>query len=167
MTYGVTAGIAFSGNLVTMYLFYELLTLVTFPLVLHPMTKEAMRASRKYLYYSIGGAAFAFIGLIFVIQYSATGTTEFVPGGVLSLTAAEGDRGTLLRLYSCILRVRSKSSGISMPRLASEGHCGSHAGDGPPACGSCSQNQCASPFCGLPISAMVRSSCGEARHSGW
>ena len=78
---------------------YELLTLVTFPLVLHPMTKEAMRASRKYLYYSIGGAAFAFIGLIFVLKYSATGTTEFVPGGVLSLTAAEGDRGTLLFVY--------------------------------------------------------------------
>ena len=99
MTYGVTAGIAFSGNLVTMYLFYELLTLVTFPLVLHPMTKEAMRASRKYLYYSIGGAAFAFIGLIFVIQYSATGTTEFVPGGVLSMAAAEGNRGMLLFVY--------------------------------------------------------------------
>lgn len=99
MTYGVTVGVAFSGNLVTMYLFYELLTLVTFPLVLHPMTKEAMRASRKYLYYSIGGAAFAFIGLIFVLKFSAAGNTEFVPGGVLSLAAANGERGTLLFVY--------------------------------------------------------------------
>ena len=85
MTYGVTSGIALAGNLVTMYLCYEMLTLVTFPLVLFPMTKEAKRASRQYLYYSIGGAAFAFIGLVFVLSYSVTGNTEFVPGGILNL----------------------------------------------------------------------------------
>lgn len=72
MTYGVTAGIAMAGNMITLYLFYELLTLVTFPLVLYPMTKEAMRASRKYLYYSIGGAAFAFwvwyFSLVFLLM---------------------------------------------------------------------------------------------------
>lgn len=99
MTYGVTAGIAFAGNLVTMYLFYEMLTLVTFPLVLFPLTAEAVRASRKYLYYSIGGAAFAFIGLVFVLGYSATGNTEFLPGGVLDVTAAAGRRNVLLLVY--------------------------------------------------------------------
>ena len=40
MTYGVTMGIAFAGSLITLYLFYETLTLVTFPLVLHPLTRE-------------------------------------------------------------------------------------------------------------------------------
>lgn len=99
MTYGITSGIAFSGNLVTLYLFYEILTLVTFPLVLHPMTKEARRASRTYLYYSISGAAFAFIGLIFVLSYSATGTTEFIPGGVLNLDGARGKKSVLLLAY--------------------------------------------------------------------
>ena len=99
MTYGVTAGIAFAGNLLTMYLFYEMLTLVTFPLVLYPMTKEARRASRKYLYYSIGGAAFAFIGLVFVLRYSVTGSTEFMPGGVLDMAAAEANRNVLLFIY--------------------------------------------------------------------
>lgn len=99
MTYGVTAGIAFAGNLVTMYLFYEMLTLVTFPLVLFPLTREAVRASRKYLYYSIGGAAFAFIGLVFVLNFSATGNTEFLPGGVLDLSAAAGSRNVLLFVY--------------------------------------------------------------------
>lgn len=99
MTYGVTAGIALAGNLVTLYFFYEMLTLVTFPLVLHPMTKAAARASRKYLYYSIGGAAFAFIGLIFVLNYSAAGNTEFVPGGILSPAAAAGSEGVLLLAY--------------------------------------------------------------------
>lgn len=99
MTYGVTVGIAFAGNLITLYLFYEILTLVTFPLVLFPLTKEAARASRTYLYYSIGGAAFAFIGIIFVLSFSATGNTDFVPGGVLDLAAAQNRRGTLLFVY--------------------------------------------------------------------
>lgn len=99
MTYGVTVGIAFAGNLVTLYLFYELLTLVTFPLVLHPMTKEAAQASRRYLYYSIGGAAFAFIGLVFVLSFSSTGNTDFLPGGVLDLAAAMPRRNTLLFIY--------------------------------------------------------------------
>lgn len=88
MTYGVTAGIAMSANLITMYLFYEMLTLVTFPLVLHPMTKEARFASRRYLYYSIGGAGFAFLSIAFILRFSVTGTTVFVPGGVLNLQEA-------------------------------------------------------------------------------
>lgn len=99
MTYGVTVGIAFSGNLVTLYLFYELLTLVTFPLVLHPMTKAAARASRKYLYYAIGGAAFAFIGIVFVLNFSSTGNTRFIPGGIMDLGAAQSKQGTLLLVY--------------------------------------------------------------------
>ena len=57
-TYGVTLGIAMSGNMLTMYCFYELLTLVTVPLVMHTLTREAVLASRKYFYYSLGGAAF-------------------------------------------------------------------------------------------------------------
>lgn len=99
MTYGVTAGIALSGNLITMYLFYELLTLVTFPLVLHPMTKEAQRASRTYLYYSIGGAAFAFMSIVFVLHFSATGNVDFVPGGVLDLQKAAEWRSVLNLLF--------------------------------------------------------------------
>lgn len=99
ITYGVTAGIALSGNLMTLYLFYELLTLSTFPLVLFPMTKEAVRASRKYLYYSIGGAAFAFLGLVFVLSFSFTGNTEFMPGGILEMGGASAKRNTLLFIY--------------------------------------------------------------------
>lgn len=72
LTYSVTLGIAFAGNLLTLYLFYELLTLVTVPLVMHDMTPEALQASRKYLYYSLGGAAFAFMGIVFLAYYGAT-----------------------------------------------------------------------------------------------
>lgn len=99
MTYGVTLGISLASNLLTMYFFYELLTLVTVPLVMHTLTREAILASRKYLYYSLGGAAFAFIGLIFVIIYGST--TDFVLGGVLDLTKI-GDRTNVLLLIYVI-----------------------------------------------------------------
>ena len=78
MTYGVVMGIAFASNLLTMYVFYEMLTLVTFPLVLHPMTEKAVKAARTYLAYSLGGAAFGLIGLIFMLYL---GSTSFVLGG--------------------------------------------------------------------------------------
>lgn len=99
MTYGVTAGIALAGNLITLYLFYEMLTLATFPLVLFPMTREAVRASRKYLYYSIGGAAFAFLGLVFVLTFSAIGSTDFRAGGMLDVALASSRKNTLLFIY--------------------------------------------------------------------
>ncbi len=97
MTYGVTLGIALAGNLLTMYFFYELLTLVTVPLVMHTLTREAILASRKYLYYSLGGAAFAFIGLIFIIVYGST--TDFVLGGVLDAAKIGGKTNSLLLIY--------------------------------------------------------------------
>ena len=83
MTYGVTLGIAFSGNILTMYFFYELLTLVTVYLVMHPMHKKAIRASRMYLYYSLGGAAFAFLSIICLTVFGDT--SNFVLGGVLDM----------------------------------------------------------------------------------
>ncbi len=99
ISYGVTLGVALAGNLVTMYLFYEMLTFATFPLVMHPMTTEAARATRQYLYYSIGGAAFAFIGLVTVLSFSAIGTTEFVAGGMLDPAAASDRKNLLLFVY--------------------------------------------------------------------
>ena len=88
MSYGVTSGIALSGNLFTLYAFYELLTLSTIPLVLHKMDSPSIHACRAYMYYSIGGAALAFIGMIFVITYGVDLSTDFVYGGALSPDAA-------------------------------------------------------------------------------
>lgn len=95
MTYGVTLGIAMAEDYITMYCFYEFLTIVTVPLVMHTLTREAILASRKYLYYSLGGAAFAFISLIFIIYYGTT--NKFVYGGVLD-KALIGDRTNVLLL---------------------------------------------------------------------
>lgn len=100
VTYGVTLGIAFAEDMLTMYFFYELLTLVTVPLVLHTLTREAVLASRKYLYYSLGGAAFAFIGLVFLLTYGVT--VNFTYGGVLEPGALDGRQTNVLLLIYCI-----------------------------------------------------------------
>ena len=80
LSYGVTAGVALSANLITMYFFYELLTLVTVPLVAHSTDRRSMAAARKYIVYSIGGAALSLVGI--VLLYTRTGCTDFVYGGV-------------------------------------------------------------------------------------
>ena len=97
MTFGVTLGIAYSANLPTMYCFYELLTLVTVPLVMHTLSREAILASRTYLYYSLGGAAFAFIGMVFILSYGRT--SEFIPGGVLDITRLGGKENLMQIVY--------------------------------------------------------------------
>ena len=97
MTYGVTLGIAFSANILTLYFFYELLTLVTFYLVMHPMTKKAIRASRVYLYFSLGGAAFAFLSIICLMVFGDANT--FALGGVMDLQKVSGNVNLVLTLF--------------------------------------------------------------------
>jgi len=80
-TYGITLGISMANNILSLYVFYEMLTLVTMPLILHTLTREAILATRTYLVYSIGGAAFAFIGMVFIIVYAKN--PNFVYGGVV------------------------------------------------------------------------------------
>ena len=94
-SFGVTLGIAFSANMMTMYLFYELLTLATLPLVMQPMTKAAKKAGIKYLVYSISGAALAFIGLVFLAIHDAV---DFTLGG--HLAGYDGDLSMLLAVFA-------------------------------------------------------------------
>lgn len=94
ITYGVLIGLDFSGNLITMYLFYELMTLVSLPLVIHTLTKEAIMAGLKYLFYSFCGAYMALFGLFFLNHYGNTLT--FSPGGVLDMNLVGGNEGLIL-----------------------------------------------------------------------
>ena len=80
ISFGVTLGIAFSANILTMYLFYELLTLSTLPLVMHSLDGKARYAGRVYLIYSMSGAALGFIAMVFLIRY---GAPMFLLGGEL------------------------------------------------------------------------------------
>ncbi len=97
MTYGITLGISFAGNLMTMYMFYEMLTLVTIPLMMHGLDFKSIDATRKYVRYSIGGAAFAFIGFIAVYTYGDS--MEFTLGGVLNGSGAQSHKTLLLVIY--------------------------------------------------------------------
>lgn len=97
VTYGVTLGIALAENILTMYFFFEMLSLVTLPLVMYTRTREAILASRSYLYYMLGGAAFAFIGMVFILTYGTT--SSFVPGGVLDQNAIGGRSDMMLLIY--------------------------------------------------------------------
>lgn len=77
-----TVGLALSGNLLTFLVFYELLTLATFPLVVHNGTPAALRAGRVYLAYTLGGGAVAMVGV--ALLHSLSGSPQFIPGGYLS-----------------------------------------------------------------------------------
>lgn len=94
LLYGVLVALDFSGNLVTMYFFYELMTLTSMPLVLHNGSKEAIMAALKYLFYSMAGAYMALFG-IFVLYQNCTSLT-FQVGGTLNGLVAGGNHEILL-----------------------------------------------------------------------
>jgi multicomponent Na+:H+ antiporter subunit D len=77
-----TVGVALAGNLLTFVLFYELLTLATYPLIVHRGTEEARHAGRTYLTYTIIGGALLLIGTVWL--YGLTGTLEFTHRGFLA-----------------------------------------------------------------------------------
>jgi len=79
---GVLSGLCMAKNLVTFYLFYEAMTLMTVPLVMHDRTKEAIAAGIKYLVYSVFGASAALFGIFYL--NGVCDTLNFVPGGSLS-----------------------------------------------------------------------------------
>lgn len=108
ITFGVTLGIALAEDIVTMYCFYEMLSLVTLPLIMHTLTREAILASRTYLYYSLGGAAFAFIGMIFILMYGTT--ANFVPGGVLDVAKIDNKQVFLLVYLLCFMGFSVKAA---------------------------------------------------------
>jgi multicomponent Na+:H+ antiporter subunit D len=78
-----TMGVAFSANLFTTFLFYELITLSTFPLVAHTETPEAIRSSRRYITYLLGTSIAFQLSAIF-LTYNAAGTLEFSNHGILA-----------------------------------------------------------------------------------
>ena len=91
-------GIAFAGNMLTLFVFYEVLTLSTFPLVTHSGTNEAKRAGRVYLGILIGTS----IGLQLVAviwTWSVAGTLDFRDGGILPGSISAGLTAVLIGLY--------------------------------------------------------------------
>ena len=92
-------GVAFAANVFTLFVFYELITLSTFPLVTHAGTKKARNAGRMYLGILMG-TSIAFLLLALVWTWFATGTTEFTPGGILAGKVEGTQLMILLALYA-------------------------------------------------------------------
>ena len=92
-----TIGVAFSANLLTMYLFYEMLSLATYPLVTHHQDREARSSGRKYLLY-IMGTSIAFVLPAMLICYDLSGTLEFGRQGFLAGTGSKPLMALLLVL---------------------------------------------------------------------
>ena len=93
-----TMGIAFAGNLMTLFLFYEILTLSTYPLVAHKGDEKTVRSARVYL----GILLSTSIGLLLpaiIWTYMATGTGDFAPGGILEGKVEGPMVGLLLGLF--------------------------------------------------------------------
>jgi multicomponent Na+:H+ antiporter subunit D len=90
-----TIGVAFSANLLTLYLFYEMLSLATYPLVTHHQDHEGRSSGRKYLLY-IMGTSIAFVLPAMLISYDLAGTLEFAKQGFLAGTGSKALMGLLL-----------------------------------------------------------------------
>ena len=93
-----TVGLAFAADLLTFFLFYEMLTICTYPLVIHDETPEALKAGRKYLTYTLIGGAFVLIGA--VIVHDAVGTLSLGHPGILT---ADVGTGTLALIFGLLI----------------------------------------------------------------
>lgn len=93
-----TMGIAFAENLVTLFLFYEVLTISTYPLVAHKGDRDTVRSARVYIGILLSTSIALLLPAI-IWTYVVAGTTDFAPGGILSGNIAGPAVGVLLALY--------------------------------------------------------------------
>lgn len=91
-------GVAFAGNLLTFLICYEVLTISTYPLIIHKETPEAISAGRKYLVYTLTAGAVLFLCVAWT--YKISGTTDFVAGGFL---AGKAEPRTLIVLFALFM----------------------------------------------------------------
>lgn len=91
-------GVAFAANVFTLFVFYEVLTLVTYPLVVHHGTEAARRGGRTYMTLLLGSSTVLLLPAL-VFTWHVAGTTEFVQGGILAGTLTGTALTALLVLY--------------------------------------------------------------------
>lgn len=103
-----TMGVAFAGNLFTLYIFYEYLTVCTYPLVVHTRTAEATRAGIKYIVYGFGGGALILASLFVIL--SLTGTLDFAAGGIFGPVSPENRGLPALIFILCITGFSTKAA---------------------------------------------------------
>jgi multicomponent Na+:H+ antiporter subunit D len=97
-----TMGVALSANLFTLFLFYEALTLVTYPLVGHKETAEARAGARKYIIYLLGAAKLLLVAAL-ILTYNVAGTLEFRKGGILPVSELAAEPTLLYVVFALFL----------------------------------------------------------------
>jgi multicomponent Na+:H+ antiporter subunit D len=95
-----TVGVALAGNMITFLLFYELLTLSTYPLIVHRGTEESRQAGRIYLRYTIAGGALLLVGTVWL--YDVAGSLEFIHRGVVA-GLGDSDRAALTAIFVLLI----------------------------------------------------------------
>ena len=93
LSQGALMGMDLSSNLISMYFFYEMITLLSMPLVLYERTRESISAALRYLFYSVAGAFLALLTIFFLYRYSPEMT--FTKGGSLDAAMAAGHETAL------------------------------------------------------------------------
>ncbi len=99
---GVLMGLCFAGSIITFYMFFEAMTLLTMPLVMHSGKKESVAAGIKYLIYSVLGASLVLLGVFVLTPYVTT--FSFTAGGVLNTEKVAGHEGRVL-LFAFLMLV--------------------------------------------------------------
>jgi multicomponent Na+:H+ antiporter subunit D len=96
-----TMGVALAGNLVTFLVFYELLTLATYPLVVHRGDAASLKAGRTYLLYTLAGGALVLTGTMLLHAWHGAG--DFVVGGLLAQAETRPPDGALRALFAVLI----------------------------------------------------------------
>ena len=104
-------GGAFAANLFTLVIFYEVLSLVTYPLVYHHEDEEGWRGSRKYLVYLMGASKSVLLAAL-ALTYHVAGSLDFVPGGLLA--GVDASAALLTVVYFCYLFGFAKAAVMPM-----------------------------------------------------
>ena len=102
VVHGTLNGLVFAGGMITYYLFYELMSLLSVPLILHNRSREAIKGGLKYLFYSLFGAYLVLFGIFFLNRFADS--LMFLPGGTLNPDAVAGNEKLMLVVaFSMIL----------------------------------------------------------------
>ncbi|MDK1377375.1 MULTISPECIES: monovalent cation/H+ antiporter subunit D family protein [unclassified Sinorhizobium] len=111
MSLAAAVGGAFAANLFTLVIFYEVLSLVTYPLVYHHEDEESWKGSRKYLVYLMGASKSVLLAAL-ALTYHIAGSLDFVPGGLLA--GANAPAALLTVVYFCYLFGFAKAAVMPM-----------------------------------------------------
>ncbi len=109
-TLGALMGLCFAGSIITFYIFFEAMTLLTMPMVMHSGKKDAVAAGIKYLIYSVLGASLVLLG-VFVLSPYVT-TFSFTQGGVMDMAKVAGHEGLVLTFAFLMLVGFSAKAGL-------------------------------------------------------